>query len=84
MDIQERRIAIKQLTSQLRGQLNIDQQMTFKTLEGFGWGILFIRRPLRENPIVVLSDGESISVLEHDGTVNDNPDIILRDKLPKS
>ena len=80
MDIQERRTAIRQLTSQLRGQLNMEQQLTFKVLEGFGWGILFIRRPPFKDPIVVLSDGESISVLEKDGTVNDNPNITLRDK----
>lgn len=80
MDINERRTAIKQLTSQLRCHLNLEQQLTFKVLEGFGWGILFIRRPAFKDPIVVLSDGESISILEKDGTVNDNPNITLRCK----
>lgn len=50
------------------------------TIEGFGWNLKFIRRPINEDNIVVVvsPDGGSIGVLEDDGRLNLDPNIIIR------
>lgn len=61
--------------------MNEDQLMAYHSLERFGWYIKFIRRPLFQRPICVMSnpDGSTVGVLEDDGTMNENPDIVIRD-----
>ena len=61
--------------------LTPEQMQMFHQIESFGWRIKFIRRPVFQDPIVVLvSDNEkNIGILEKDGRINMNPDITLRD-----
>lgn len=67
-------------SSELRAQLNPDQQMTLNELERFGWELKFIRRPAFRDPVPVVFDPDrtSFCVLRPDGTLDDNPDITIR------
>lgn len=65
----------------LRAQLNSDQLTTLSELERFGCELRFIRRPLFQEPIAVMIDGDrkSFLVLRPDGSVDDHPVLKLRD-----
>lgn len=65
----------------LRAQLNEDQLLTLRDLERFGWELKFIRRPPFQEPVPVVFDADrkSFSILKRDGTLEDNPDIKIRD-----
>jgi hypothetical protein len=80
MPDRERRQGRYEGAASLRGQLNEDQQMALSELERFGWELRFIRRPLFQDPIPVVADGDrrSYSVLAPDGSVEDVPTINLR------
>lgn len=60
--------------------LNEDQQAQLQTLEKFGWNIKFIRRPLFQEPVVIVVNPSvnSIAVVENDGRLNQQPGIELR------
>jgi hypothetical protein len=61
--------------------LSPEQLITLRQIENFGWKVEFIRRPLFEESVVVVSnpDGRKIGILENDGRLNMHPDIKLRD-----
>jgi len=65
----------------LRAQLNENQLMALSELERFGWELKFIRRPLFQDPIPVVVDGDrkSFSILRPDGSLDDHPNLKLRD-----
>lgn len=65
----------------LRAQLNEDQLMTLRELERFGWELKFVRRPVFQDPIPVVFDGDrkSYCILKPDGTLEDSPNIKIRD-----
>ena len=50
----------------------------------FGWDLHFVRRPLFQDPIPVLFNKErnKYIVLEADGSINENPDIDIRESIP--
>lgn len=79
MTSSDRRSVEKPLNSQLRKQLTIEQSVVFSSLENFGWSIAFIRREPFRDPTVIVSDGAQIAQLAHDGSIIDNPPIILRE-----
>lgn len=57
------------------GQIN-----ALGNLENRGWRVLFIRRPLFEQPIVVVTNPEfsRYAVVENDGTLDFEPPLLLR------
>ena len=61
--------------------LTDDQKRELKKMETFGWELKFIRRPLFKPAIVILvnCDNDDVGVLEDDGTLNMEPDIVIRD-----
>ena len=61
--------------------LNGEQLSAYRGVERFGWYIKFIRRPLFQRPVCVLSNPDStvLAVLEPDGTINENHGITIRD-----
>ena len=61
--------------------LNEMQVLALRKIEGFGWRLHFIRRPLFQDPIpvVVDSEGKKIGILEEDGRINMEPDIKVRE-----
>ena len=76
----ERRKGVSPIPLNLRAFLNEDQRRTLKQIESFGWQLAFIRRPLFQDPVVVIANGDAstYSVLEEDGTINSEPDILIR------
>jgi hypothetical protein len=76
----ERRQRMDAVPLNLREFLSCDQRRSIKQIAGFGWQLAFVRRQIFLEPIVVIqnSDGSRLSVLECDGTVNEQPDIRFR------
>ena len=62
--------------------LNADQLKTLSTLRHFNWTLKFVRRPMFRDPIPVLVDRERkrLLVIEPDGSINEDPNIALRDE----
>jgi hypothetical protein len=80
MDDERRKGEVKPVPDDQLEYMNADQIASYRGVERFGWYIKFIRRPMFQRPIVVLSnpDGSILAVLEDDGTINENPDIVIR------
>ncbi len=71
----ERRNGKPPVPDNIRSILSIAQKIALKELETFGWVIDFVRRPLFQDPQVVVRDpktGKQAIILE-DGTVDHNP-----------
>jgi hypothetical protein len=67
--------------AQLEAGLTPAQLTTLNTMRRFNWQLGFVRRPLFQAPIPVLFDrnGGRFVVLEHDGSIDENPSLKLRD-----
>ena len=76
----ERRGEGNQLPCSLKKVLNKTQLSTLNKMEGFGWMLAFIRRPLFQDIIPVLQhpDGGKMGTIEGDGRLNVKPDIEFR------
>ena len=57
------------------------QQATIQTMETFHWRLKFVRRPLFKTPVPVLfnREGDRYVVVNEDGTIDENPALVLRD-----
>lgn len=77
----ERRAAEREASRVLKSQLNDEQLLTLSQIEQFGWELKFIRRPPFQPSVAVVFDGSrsKFAVLEPDGTLNESPDITIRD-----
>ena len=77
----ERRITDGLDTEALRAGLTPVQLNALGTLEHFGWTLRFVRRPMFRDPVPVVfhRDGKRFVVLRADGTLDENPDIVIRD-----
>jgi len=64
----------------IKDYLNQAQLGELHKIEGFGWKLVFVRRPLFQETVVVVTDagGGSIGVLEEDGRLNLDPGIETR------
>jgi hypothetical protein len=60
--------------------LNEAQLLSLSKMEGFGWILKFVRRPLFQDVVPVLfhPDSKQCGVLEEDGTLNTRSDINIR------
>ena len=76
----ERRIGLDAIPDDIKSQLTGLQQGAVARLEGFGWSIKFVRRPLFQEMTVVLVDpsGADHAILRDDGSVDRNIDFSLR------
>jgi hypothetical protein len=77
----EKRKGEKPIPDDVDKKLNETQRRALHQIENFGWSLHFVRRPLFQQPVVVVvsQDGSSIGVLEEDGRLNLAADIKLRD-----
>ncbi|WP_019399438.1 MULTISPECIES: hypothetical protein [Pseudoxanthomonas] len=66
---------------QLVAGLTPGQQATVETMRHFHWELRFVRRPLFQPPIPFLfdRDGKRYVVLREDGSIDEHPDLPLRD-----
>ncbi|MFW2438391.1 MAG: hypothetical protein ACN4GR_03365 [Arenicellales bacterium] len=81
MVLENRRGEVDPVPNNLMKFLNEDQILAYHGVERFGWYIKFIRRPLFQRPMCVLSnpEGTKIAVLEIDGNINEDAEIQLRE-----
>jgi hypothetical protein len=77
----DKRTGEEPIPENLQQVLNEFQLLALHRIEGFGWELRFVRRPLFQAaiPVVVNNDGTSIGVLEEDGRINMEPDIQIRE-----
>jgi hypothetical protein len=77
----DKRIGQQAVPDNLEDWLSPEQMQMLHQIESFGWKIKFIRRPVFQDPIIVLvgDDEKKIGILEKDGHINMDPDIVLRD-----
>jgi hypothetical protein len=56
------------------------QALALHQIESFGWHLEFLRRPLFQDPVVIVvnADRTKIGVLEEDGRINMEPGIKIR------
>jgi len=61
--------------------LNQLQILALRQIESFGWRLRFIRRPLFQDLVAVVADGDGvkIGILEEDGRINMQSDIKIRE-----
>ena len=73
LGLKERRQMAERSPSVLRAQLNDAQRQTLGELERFGWQIQFVRRPLFQDPVPVVVDGDrkQYAVLTPEGDLDE-------------
>jgi hypothetical protein len=78
---EEKRKGEKPVPEKIDNYLNEAQIRELHKIEGFGWKLEYVRRPLFQETVVVVTDanGGSIGVLEDDGRLNLDPDIKTRE-----
>ena len=78
---EERRNRVNPIPEKLKEVLNEAQLMTLNKMEGFGWMLEFVRRPLFQDIIPVLfhPNSKEYGVLEDDGTLNMQSDSKIRE-----
>lgn len=69
------------IPNKLEEHLNAEQMLALRQVESFGWSLKFVRRPPFQESVTVITGpgGKPIGVLETDGTITKDPDIIIRD-----
>lgn len=78
--MKEKRHAGMESSLALKRELNDDQRLTLAELEGFGWELKFVRRPLFQDSIPVVADSQrrNFATIEPDGTLNEHPALVIR------
>ena len=78
---EEKRKGVNPIPENLRKELNEAQLFTLNYMEEDGWVLDFIRRPLFQDIVPVLShpDSGEFGVLENDGTLNKQPETKIRE-----
>ena len=76
----ERREGMAPIPEKLDEVLNDAQLLSLNKLEGFGWNLEFVRRPLFQDVVPVLfhPDTKKYGLLRGDGTLNAQPEIRVR------
>ncbi len=76
----ERRGGKAPVPSDLEQLLTQDQLLSLHRVEEFGWQLAFVRRPLFQSPVTVVTNPghQRFAVLEEDGEINQSPDIVIR------
>jgi hypothetical protein len=77
----EKRKGDMPVPDRLEDVLNELQMRALHQIEGFGWQLGFIRRPLFQEPVPVVfsAEGDKIGILEEDGRINMEPEIKVRE-----
>jgi hypothetical protein len=76
----ERRGGQVAIPDDIKSRLNEFQHQTLARLEGFGWSVAFVRRPLFQDQVIVLFDpaGRQHAILNDDGTIDKTTDVQIR------
>lgn len=78
--MKDKRKNIAPIPEDIEAHLNESQLCRLRSIEGFGWQLKFIRRPLFQIPVIVVvnAEGTELGVLEEDGSLDLEPSIELR------
>jgi hypothetical protein len=70
----------KPIPDNLKEVLNNMQLMALQKAEGFGWKLKFVRRPLFQEvvPVITSPAGDRFGVLESNGEINMHPNTQIR------
>ena len=76
----EKRKGVKAVTQDLRKYLNESQLAELHRMECFGWSLIYLRRPLFQEPVAVLAhdQGNAVGVLDVEGKLNLQAELRLR------
>ncbi|MDX2464259.1 MAG: hypothetical protein QNK31_07085 [Porticoccus sp.] len=76
----EKRKGEKAIPDGVEDYLNDLQKAILGTVEKYGWTLKFVRRSVSEAPVIVIEDkdGGEIGVLEDNGAINYESDIVIR------
>ena len=76
----ERRVGEVAIPDDMRSELTEMQHQTLSRLEGFGWSVGFVRRPLFQDRVVVLFDqsGQQHAILNEDGEIDKTTELEVR------
>ncbi len=76
----ERRTGQPPIPDDITSRLSMWQQQTLARLTGFGWSIRFVRRPLFQDQVVILTDptGSEHAILNEDGSIDRKIDFDIR------
>jgi len=76
----ERRKGQVAIPDDMMSELTELQHQTLARLEGFGWAVGFVRRPLFQERVVVLFDpsGRQHAILNEDGSIDKTSDTPVR------
>jgi len=79
IEAMDRRHEELQRETALKRNINADQWMTLRVLEGFGWTLKFVRKS-KEGPLAAVYDPEQhrLAIIEPDGTLNEKPQLVFR------
>ena len=80
MEQEEKRKGLKPIPDDPLGYLNEAQLFTYRRMKASGWRIKFIRRPMHQSPVCVMTDSDEtlLALIERNGFLNKQPDIPLR------
>jgi hypothetical protein len=78
---EEKRKGVSPIPESLKEVLNEAQLMMLNKMEGFGWRLEFVRRPLFQAivPVPFHPDSKQSGVLEDDGTLNMQSGSMIRE-----
>ena len=81
----EKRIGQMPIPDNLEDILNEQQIRSLSQIENFGWHLHFVRRPLFQDPVVVIisAEGNRFGTLETDGRIEIKNQFDLRDEKPE-
>ena len=76
----EKRTGKRPVPENIKELMNDVQMRTLRQLEGFGWQLGFIRRPLFQEPVPVVFDASQrrFGVIEEDGQLNLQAGVTIR------
>ena len=68
----------------LESDLTLEQVLTLREIEHFGWELKVVRHPLFQPPVAIVFDGTRTcyGVIEADGSFNEHPSIEIRHDAP--
>ena len=77
---EDRRVSDSPALSELKSLLNSEQLLSLRKIEQFGWELAFVRRPMFESAIPVVSSpgGDQFGILDSEGELDLNTKIQLR------
>lgn len=77
----DKRSRVQPVPDDVKDYLTPAQAAELNHIEGFGWSLKYIRRPLFQERVVVVinPDGSSIGILEDDGRLNLESNIDTRE-----